>query len=139
MTMLRQISTVILLLSINLLAILAQGPIEGVTSSYTITSGGVPYNYLVYSPPWITRPQGAPLFVFLHGCTQTAEDFMTGVDAKDLADSLQAILLFVSWFVVLNLANFSPNNQLSITKCDAGIGSYHIITLEMANQKLSLI
>lgn len=71
--------------------------------------------YFVYTPDNYHPGTPVPLFVMLHGCTQTAADFAAGTQMNDLADAHQFIVLYPQQTTLANPAAcwnwFVPANQ----------------------------
>jgi poly(hydroxyalkanoate) depolymerase family esterase len=71
--------------------------------------------YFVYTPVNYHPGTPVPLFVMLHGCTQTAADFAAGTQMDELADAHQFIVLYPQQTTLNNPAAcwnwFVPTNQ----------------------------
>src|SRR5579885_905778 len=60
--------------------------------TYSGPAGSRPY--FVYTPVGYHVGTAVPLFVMLHGCTQTPADFATGTQMDQLADTHQFIVVY---------------------------------------------
>lgn len=70
---------------------------------YTYRDAARDHPYFVYTPVRYQIGTKAPLFVMLHGCTQTSKEFAAGTGMNDLADQ--------HGFVVLYPQQLSANNR----------------------------
>jgi poly(hydroxyalkanoate) depolymerase family esterase len=72
--------------------------------------------YFVYTPVNYHPGEAVPLFVMLHGCTQTPTDFAAGTRMDELADAHQFIVVYPQQTLANNAAAcwnwFMPANQI---------------------------
>src|SRR6266699_3471307 len=80
---------------------------------YTDSVGDNPY--FVYTPETYRVEAPVPLFVMLHGCTQTALDFATGTSMNQLAEKQGFIVMYPQQTIKYNQGLcwnwFLPSNQ----------------------------
>ncbi|HET8911781.1 MAG TPA: PHB depolymerase family esterase [Ktedonobacteraceae bacterium] len=82
---------------------------------YTYNDPTGKYPYYVYTPANYQPGRAVPLFVMLHGCTQSAQDFATGTMMNKLADKEGFIVVYPEQGMMKNQGRcwnwFQPANQ----------------------------
>lgn len=127
--------------TILLLALIACGskatishPLVGVSQSSITTAWGS-RRTIVYAP---SNPEGLPLLVALHGCTQTAEEFLAATRLSSWAERERFVLLAVEQSVFANPSRcwnwFLPVNQTGLT----GEPSIIVAAIERTRRDLAL-
>jgi poly(hydroxyalkanoate) depolymerase family esterase len=85
----------------------------GTTVDRTATINGIQLHYLLYSPSHPASP--APLFVALHGCLETAQNFADGTRLNDLAEKNGFYVVYPDQTYTNNNLKcwnfFNPENQ----------------------------
>jgi poly(hydroxyalkanoate) depolymerase family esterase len=112
----------LLVASVALFALLLSGPASqfvhargGTWQAFVYDGPAGSRPYFVYTPDNYHPGTPVPLFVMLHGCTQTAADLAVGTQMDELADAHQFIVLYPQQTTLANPAacwNWSlPANQ----------------------------
>jgi len=83
---------------------------SGQTTSGTVTSNGVAYDYLLYTPASYLAGRAAPLLVMVHGCQTTAEQELKATRFNKLAEREGFVVLYPD-VDALGRAQPGPANQ----------------------------